>query len=115
MYVMYKKSLWLVICTHGWFEPQTGRIETPIRIDHIYHACACFEGNKIEEDYCVPQPPCLFSSLKNAGIKALYSGHNHLDNYYGTFNGVRLELASQLVRLLMALLLDKSLEVVWCF
>lgn len=39
---------------------------------------------------CYPQSGCLFPALKAAGVTAVYSGHDHDNNYYADYDGVRL-------------------------
>lgn len=47
-------------------------------------------GHKQEAVCCMPQSHCLFESLKKAGVKAVYCGHDHNNNYHGIYQGVRL-------------------------
>jgi pre-mRNA-splicing factor SYF1 len=39
---------------------------------------------------CYPESGCLFPALKAAGVTAVYSGHDHLNNFYAVHEGIRL-------------------------
>jgi hypothetical protein len=47
-------------------------------------------GSKAEAVNCPSVNSGLFQSLQNMSVTALYSGHDHNNNYYGRLKGIRL-------------------------